>query len=106
MIDIKSEELISLKDAAKACPTLDGKKPHLSTLWRWIAEGAQGRKLEHVRLGRRVVTSREALHRFMKGEGEPIVKSARPEIKETPKRRQREIDEAAARLAARGCAVA
>lgn len=73
MIDINTEELISLNDAAMACPTLDGKKPHMSTLWRWIAEGAQGQRLEHVRLGRRIVTSREALHRFMQGNGEPII---------------------------------
>ena len=63
-IDLATEELLSLTDAANSLPPLDGKRPHVSTIWRWCRKGLKGVRLEHVRLGHRVCTSRDALARF------------------------------------------
>ena len=64
MIDIQSETLLSLTDATKALPRIDGKRPHISTLWRWCRKGLRGVRLEYVRVGHRVCTSQAALSRF------------------------------------------
>lgn len=63
-IDLQTENLLSLTDAARALPAIDGRRPHVSTLWRWAKKGVRGVRLEHVRLGHRICTSREALNRF------------------------------------------
>jgi hypothetical protein len=70
MIDIESERLIGLTEAAKYVPPVrGGKRVHLSTILRWIVSGAKGPggdriKLEAIRLGGSWKTSREALQRF------------------------------------------
>ena len=64
-IDLQNEELLSLTDATRALPPIDGRRPHTSTLWRWCRRGIRGVHLEHVRLGHRVCTTREALERFV-----------------------------------------
>lgn len=56
---------LTLTEAARACPG----RPHPSTLWRWARKGVRGAngvtvKLEHVRLGARIFTSREAIDCF------------------------------------------
>ena len=59
-IDIQSERLITFRDAAKLCPgRRRGRKPHVSTFYRWAAMG-----LETIRVGGQVCTSVEALQRF------------------------------------------
>jgi hypothetical protein len=64
-IDIRLEKLVSLSEAARSLPPIDGHRPHSSTIWRWIRRGSRGIHLEHVRLGRRTCTSVEALSRFV-----------------------------------------
>src|SRR5262245_2223529 len=70
VIDLLSESLVSLHDAARLLPAArGGRRCHLSTLLRWVADGAPGPDgkpvcLEAVRLGGRWLTSREALQRF------------------------------------------
>lgn len=64
MIELGKEELLSLTEATRVIPPIDGKRPHASSVWRWINVGIRGVQLEHLRIGRRVVTSREALERF------------------------------------------
>ncbi len=63
-IDFQNEQLLSLTDAARAVPPIDGKRPHVSTIWRWCRKGVRGIQLEYVRLGHRVCTSERALARF------------------------------------------
>ncbi len=58
------ESVLTLSEAARALPPLDGKRPHSSTIWRWARKGLRGIKLEVRRIGGRFVTSREALERF------------------------------------------
>ena len=59
------EELISLRDAAKALPPRrEGKSAHPITLARWATRGLWGVNLEVLRIGGTVYTTREALQRF------------------------------------------
>lgn len=64
MIDLDRERVLSLADAAQTVPAPDGKHPATSTLWRWCRRGVRGVRLEYVRIGRRIFTSRESLTRF------------------------------------------
>ena len=51
MIDTAKEPPISLTEASRSIPPIDGKRPHVSTIWRWISQGSNGVYLEHVRVG-------------------------------------------------------
>lgn len=105
-IDPQTERLLSLSEAARAVPAVDGKRPHVSTLWRWIRKGSRGVRLAHVRVGHRVCTSEEALARYFVqlAEAEQTTAPIAPKRtkKRTPQRRQRDIDKAAATLTAAG----
>ena len=63
-----SETVLSLNEAAGQFPRVGGRKPHLSTLWRWCRKGLRVNgtrvRLEYGRAGRRIFTSRQALARF------------------------------------------
>ena len=64
-IQVNSEHLLTLAEAARSLPRLRGsRKVHVSTLYRWINRGVRGVRLEAARIGRTLVTSREALQRF------------------------------------------
>lgn len=67
MIDIKTEELITPNEAARRLPHIDGRKVHLTAVWRWCMKGVgpEHIKLDHVRIRRRICTTEAALHRFM-----------------------------------------
>ena len=58
------ETVLTLPEAAAVIPTQNGKKPSVSTIWRWCRKGLRGVQLEYLRCGRRILTSREALDRF------------------------------------------
>ena len=58
------ERLITLSEAAKLLPRVNGKRPAICTLWRWCRKGLRGVFLEYVRVGRKICTTREALLRF------------------------------------------
>jgi len=58
------ESLISLGEAAKLLPKVNGKKPAICTLWRWCRKGLRGVSLEYIRVGRKICTSHEAMLRF------------------------------------------
>jgi hypothetical protein len=69
MIDISTGQLISLSQAARVRPHGRlGRPTHPSTVYRWISRGGHGVggvvKLEGVRIGGSLYTSREALQRF------------------------------------------
>ena len=67
MIDLNAETVISLSQAAKH-PALPrrrgGKRPHVSTLYRWSRQGCGGIRLETIRFGATRCTSLEAIQRF------------------------------------------
>ena len=63
-IDVGNETLLSLTEAAKQVPKLNGRRVHASTIFRWCRRGLNDIRLEYVRVGRRIATSAEALNRF------------------------------------------
>lgn len=63
-IEVFTENLLTLTEAAKFIPPIDGKRVNISTLWRWCRRGLNGVRLEYIRIGCRIVTSAEALNRF------------------------------------------
>lgn len=62
MIDISSESLLTISQAAKSLPG----RPHTSTLWRWVNRGVRNYRLETCMIGGRRFTSQEALARFFR----------------------------------------
>lgn len=87
-----SEHLLTLPEASREIP----KRPHTATLYRWGTRGCGGRRLEIIKIGSTVYTSREALARF----AQPIGSDAQP-IR-TPARREREVVAAEKELAGMG----
>lgn len=63
-INIENEILLSLTEVTKVLPTVNGRRPSIATLWRWCRRGLRGVRLEYVRVGRNIATSKEALNRF------------------------------------------
>ncbi len=67
VIDVARETVTSLTEAAKwkRLPRRrQGKRPHVSTIYRWATAGVAGVKLETIRVGGTLCTSLEALQRF------------------------------------------
>lgn len=63
-INLQSETLLPLTEAAKHLPRRNGKKVHHSTLYRWATKGVRGRVLATIMVGGIRYTSIEALGRF------------------------------------------
>ncbi|MCC6228520.1 MAG: DUF1580 domain-containing protein [Phycisphaerales bacterium] len=64
-IDIGNETIITLSQAAAMLPPRrGGRKVHIATLFRWAQMGLGGVRLEVIRIGSALHTSREALQRF------------------------------------------
>ena len=59
------EELIDLARAAALFADGSGRKPHVATLRRWAKLGSRGHRLETAYLGHRLLTSRQAIARFL-----------------------------------------
>jgi hypothetical protein len=65
VIDSSCEALVSLAEAAALLPRRRrGRKPHVSTLYRWASTGVRGVVLETLQVGGTRCTSAEALQRF------------------------------------------
>ena len=102
-IDIISEQLISLGEAAKHFAAVDGKRPSPNTVWRWCRLGVQGVTLEYVRVGRRICTTAAACNRFVNA----LAAADERPVKSDPKRvnissRTKQHERAEAELAADG----
>jgi hypothetical protein len=85
MLDIQSEEIISLQEAAGRLPRRrGGKRPHVATVYRWTSQGCRGIRLEVCQIGGTRCTSLEALQRFVdrltaaRGDPEPAIETAAP----------------------------
>jgi hypothetical protein len=95
-IDMQSESVVTLKEAAKLTRGRRGKGRHVSTLYRWAGRGVRGGiRLETFMEGGDVMTSREALERFYS-------RLSGPQPGPMPKSRERAIDRAEAELRAMG----
>ncbi|TWU44144.1 hypothetical protein Q31b_16800 [Novipirellula aureliae] len=65
-LNILTEDVISLSEVRKCLPKVGGqKRPHISTIWRWTLRGVGGVKLETVKIGSRILTSKQAVTRFI-----------------------------------------
>lgn len=93
MIDIRTEKLISMPQAAALFPN----RPSLCALWRWRTRGVRGRKLESVVIGGTPYTSVEALQRFAAQSGGTDAPAIR-----TPAARERAIAKAERELSEAG----
>lgn len=65
MSALLNEQLISLTEAARSIPPIGGVPVAPGTVWRWCMRGCRGRRLEVVRRGGRLATTREAVQRFL-----------------------------------------
>ncbi|HOT74124.1 MAG TPA: hypothetical protein PLX18_12200 [Anaerohalosphaeraceae bacterium] len=54
---------LTLSQAAKILPQVNGRRIHTSTLWRWT-RGLRGVYLQYVRIGRFIMVTEDGLHRF------------------------------------------
>ena len=65
-----SEELIPVQELpARLPPAKSGRRVHRAAVWRWVSQGLRGPdgtrvQLEALRMGRRWVTSKQAVARF------------------------------------------
>ena len=58
------EHLMTFSEAVRHLPEVNGRRRAPSTLYRWCRRGINGVRLEYIRIGRNMATSREALDRF------------------------------------------
>ena len=64
MSDMGDSCFITLTEATKRIPRFNGKRVHPSTIYRWIVNGCRGVRLDHWRIGRKIVTTEAALNKF------------------------------------------
>jgi hypothetical protein len=94
VIDIGNEQLVPLHEVPRLLPTRgNGKRIHISAVYRWAQRGVRGTRLEVIRVGGTTYTSREALQRFAAQPTEPF-QAAKPKTAG----RERQIDSALQRL--------
>jgi len=98
------EHLLTLADATKVLPSINGKRHSTLTLWRWCRKGIRGVHLEYLRVGRAMLTSEESLERFYRAvaEADPVLASVNTRLRQprtaTPAKRQKQIEDAQRRL--------
>lgn len=66
--------LLTLSQAAEIIPRANGRRFTSSTVWRWCRKGIRGVYLEHICVGRAILTSEAALYKFF----EELAKAERP----------------------------
>lgn len=62
---VLTEDVLTLAQACAEIRQITGRKPDRATLARWVHRGAGGVQLDAVRVGSQLLTSRQALHRFV-----------------------------------------
>jgi hypothetical protein len=104
MIDITSETLVSLKEAARHLPRRRGDRPvHVSCIYRWTTYGCKGVILESLQIGGTRGTSLQAVQRFFAAltamADADLARPQTPFPTTGPKSRCRQIEDAERRLA-------
>ena len=95
------DRAISLKAAAQFLPEVSQ-----VTLWRWCMRGVSGIRLEHTRMGHRILTTPRAINEFCEKTAEARLEALdgrrdrRPKPKKTPPAARRRSIENARRLLA------
>ena len=62
---VLSENVLTMAQAQRELSMVMKKRLDKSTLIRWIHRGVGGTRLDGVRIGNQIVTSTEAIHRFI-----------------------------------------
>ena len=70
---ILTEDVLTLSQARKELASITGKRPDKATITRWIHRGCGGVKLDAIRLGVQLFTSRQALTRFIEARTQKTV---------------------------------
>lgn len=97
MIDVAQERLVAITEVPARLPRRpNGRKVHVSAVYRWASRGIRGTKLEVVRIGGTTYSSIEALQRFADALTEASGPRADPP--QTPRYRERDIARAADKL--------
>lgn len=101
MIDSARETLVALADVPAHLPDRrGGRRPHVSTIYRWVQRGCRGVKLESLQVGGTSCTSLEALQRFF--ERLTAARNGEPAPTRTSRQRQRATETANNELADSG----
>jgi hypothetical protein len=91
VIDVAVENLVSLRDVPRCIPPRpNGKRLHVSAVYRWTLRGLKGIRLETVKIGGTTYTSREAIQRFsdlLTGTAPP-----QPSTRKATRTRERELE--------------
>lgn len=66
---VLSEDVLTAKEACEELRPIFGKPIDRTTLYRWALRGIQGNRLEFTKIGGRIVTSRQAIARFIEARG-------------------------------------
>lgn len=92
MIDTAVENLIPLRDVPRCLPPRpNGKRLHISAVYRWALRGMKNIRLETVKIGGTTYTSREAIQRF----SERLSGAEPPQfINPVSRTRQQQLDQA------------
>jgi hypothetical protein len=94
-IDVTGDDTLTLAEACRVLPRgRHGSRPHLSTVLRWILDGApapDGRRvrLAAVRIGGHWVTSRAALQEFARALTPDLASDSQTSLPRTPGQRGR-----------------
>ncbi len=97
MIDLERETLIPLRDVPKRLPPRpNGRRLHISAVYRWVQRGVRAVVLETVRVGGTTYTSVEALQRF--AEAQTRAPTGAVTAKPTSQTRERAIQAASERV--------
>lgn len=59
------EDVLTPNEARAEIAKATGTRPHIATVYRWIRRPVNGVQLETIRVGRRLITSKQAIHRFL-----------------------------------------
>lgn len=102
--EVNAGDRLSCSQAAKTIPGTTTEHPSGPTVFRWCVDGARASdgkrvRLEHVRVGSRILTSRAAVSRFL---SRLTNGAAAPINVRTPKQRQQAAEKAGRELAAEG----
>ena len=93
MIDMSCETLVPLNQVPKLLPLRsNGKRLHISAIYRWVQRGIKGTRLEATRIGGSTYTSLEALQRFSEQLNHSQLTPSQTPLQ--PRTRQRQIQKA------------
>jgi len=98
MFDIATETLVPLREIPNLLPVRrNGKKLHISAVYRWTTSGVRGVRLDSVRIGGTCFSSLQALQRFSEKLSENPAARTAPGA--TPKRREQALHRISERVA-------